>query len=417
MKKYEQFLLLTAVAFVSTMFSCNLYAKDVKKDSMPTNTFDSKKAIVDSGSKAFGTSTSAELVKAMTLGWNLGNTLDATSGKALTSETSWGQPQTTKAMIDGLYASGIRTIRIPISWHNHLIDSKYTIDPNWMSRVKEIVDWSIGDGMYVIINSHHDNADFMSNAITYGKGYYPLNKDKVESEQFLINTWAQIALAFNNGYDEHLVFETMNEPRLKGNSRGHEWSFTESAAECVEAMNCLNEYNQLCLNTIRATGGNNAKRFVMVPSLAAAPDAAFSGKFKLPSDKTAGRLILSVHMYTPYPFAMSSSDNKMDVTFNDSHKATLDYYFNTLNTSFIQKGYPVVIGEMGVTNKNNLADREQWYTYFIGKSRAFGMTSCIWDNGIYELTTSDTSEHYGMYNRNEQKWYFPTLLAAAIAAE
>lgn len=420
MQKHHDFNSFLIFIFISLLFSCNLYAKKTDSsaaESSPAPTFDTAKAVVDSGSKDFGTATNVELVKAMTLGWNLGNTLDATGTNTLASETSWSQPLTTKKMIDGLYASGIRTIRIPISWHNHLVDKKYTLDPNWMNRVKEIVDWAISDGMYVIINSHHDNADFIANAITYGKGYYPLQKDKVESEQFLINIWSQISLAFNNGYDEHLVFETMNEPRLKDNKNGHEWWFDPYSDECKEAISCLNEYNQLCLDTIRASGGNNEKRFVMVPSLCASPDAAFSDQFKLPADKNTGRLILSIHMYTPYPFAMSSSSDKMDTTFTDTHKSQLIDYFNKINAKFISKGIPAVIGETGVTNKDNLTDRENWYTFFISKSRAIGITSCIWDNGVYELTTTDTSEHYGMYNRTEQTWYFPTLLAAAIAAE
>lgn len=413
----NHFLTFFVCAFLSTAFSTTLFAEANTNAAGKAKSFTTTKAVMDTGSKKISAMTGTELVKAMALGWNLGNTLDATSGKGLTSETSWGQPVTTKAMIDGLYASGIRTIRIPISWHNHLVDQNYTIDPEWMKRVKQIVNWAMDDGMYVIINTHHDTADFTPRSITYGKGYYPLNKDSAESKAFLTNIWSQIALAFNNGYDEHLVFETMNEPRLKDNKNGHEWWFDETNPECCEAINCINEYNQLCLDTIRKSGGNNVSRFVMIPSHAASPDAAFSSKFKMPADKTKERLILSVHMYSPYSFAMSSSSDKMDTTFTDTHKSSLDYYFNKLNALFIQKGYPVVIGEMGATNKNNLSDREAWYTYFISKSRAYGMASCIWDNGNYQLTTADTSEHYGLYNRTAQTWYFPTILSAAIAAE
>src|SRR5574344_32091 len=126
-------------AFVTTALSTTLFAEATVINTGKAKSFDTTKAVIDTGSKKIGATTGTELVKAMSLGWNLGNTLDATNSKGLSSETSWNQPLTTKAMIDGLHTSGIRTIRIPISWHNHLVDQNYTIDPEWMKRVKQIV--------------------------------------------------------------------------------------------------------------------------------------------------------------------------------------------------------------------------------------------------------------------------------------
>ena len=372
--------------------------------------FDESKAIKDTGKKDFVITSATEVVKRMTLGWNLGNTLDAIGSAGLNSEISWGQPKTTKEMIDGLAKSGIKTIRIPISWAKHMDKNTYTVHEDWMARVKTIVDWAIENDMYVIINCHHDNFS-TPKKMPACTGYYPNSTNKNESERFLLNLWSQIALAFNDGYDEHLIFETMNEPRLCGTN--HEWWFDANAADCKDAAACLNEYNQLGVDTVRASGGNNAKRMIACPALAASPDSAFAAAFKMPTDDAPDKLIVSVHMYTPYSFAMQSPGER---TFTSSHKANLVQYFGKLNTRFISKGYPVYIGEFGATNKDNLEDRVAWFDYFIKESRKYGMTSVLWDNGVWEVKNNDYNEHYGFYNRREQTWYFPEILAAMTSA-
>ena len=371
--------------------------------------FNKKTAVVDNGKKSFNSNSAIETVKDMKTGWNLGNTLDATGSSGLGSEKSWGQPQTSKKMIDALAASGIKTIRIPVSWSNHLIDEKYTIDPEWMKRVKEIVDWAIADGMYVILNSHHDCYDKPSK-MPYGKGYYPNNVNFEESSRYLVNVWSQICLAFNNGYDEHLVFETMNEPRLRGTS--HEWWFDQNSKECQEAADCLNRLNQVALDIIRASKGNNKNRFVMIPGLQASPDSAFASAFKMPVEKEEGKLILSVHMYSPYKFAMESPG----VTeFSKQLASELAYTFKKLNDNFVKKGYAVVIGEYGATNKNNLDARVEWFHAFLKYSRQYGITSCLWDNGVTVVKNNDYNEHFGYFNRREKTWYFPEILEAIKA--
>lgn len=377
-------------------------------EELPLIRFDQSVAIIDQGQKDFSAITVKEAVIDMKTGWNLGNTLDATGGSTLRSETSWGMPQTTKEMIEGLANSGIKTIRIPVSWAKHMDRSTYTVNQEWMLRVKEIVDWAIDCDMYVIINTHHDNG-FSPITLNQCTGYYPSSKHFEESERFLTNVWSQICLAFNNGYDEHLIFETMNEPRLAGT--GHEWWFDGSAAECKDAADALNRLNQVVVDTIRASGGNNQKRFISVPGLQASPDSALNPAFVMPTDDEPGKLILSVHIYAPYPFAMQSPG---ETRYTVSHKANLAQYFKRLNVSFVQKGYPVIIGEYGATNKNNLEDRVAWVTDFITLSRQYGMTSCLWDNGIWELTSDDYNEHFGFYNRTEASWFFPEIHEAII---
>ena len=284
----------------------------------------------------------------------------------------------------------------------------YTIDQKWLARVKEIVDWAYEEDMYVIINIHHDNIgekDFGSVL-----GYYPSEEHKAESIKYLTRIWEQVSETFNNDYDQHLIFEVMNEPRLKGHV--HEWGFSASCQECQDSMNVVNEFNQACLDTIRKSGGNNATRLVVVPSLCASPDSAFSALFEMPTDTAENALALSVHMYTPYEFAMGVPNGEV---FLDSYKSTLDSYFSRLGTKFVSKGIPVIIGEMGATNKDNLDERAKWFAYFIQNARKYGMATCVWDNGSSSPSKTE-SERYGYYNRTKQEWYFPLLMDIALKA-
>lgn len=368
--------------------------------------FNREKAVVDTGKKTISDVSAIETVKNMKTGWNLGNTMDATAGNTIASETSWSQPRTTKEMFDGLKASGIKTVRIPVSWSNHIIDSNYTIDPAWMARVKEIVDWAIADDLYVILNTHHDN--YEKNApIPRGRGYYPTKENFDESSRFFVNVWSQIALAFNNGYDEHLIFETMNEPRLRGTNE--EWWFDKNSAKAKEAADMVNKYNQIIVDVIRDSEGNNLKRFIACPGLMASPEYTMWDLFKIPNDKEKDKLIIAVHMYDPYNFAGESPGTK---TFTKNMGSQIAVTFKKLNEKFIKKGYPVIIGEYGATNKNNLDARLEWFHFFLKYSRLYGITSCLWDNGSWLVTGNDYSEHFGYYNRKEQKWYFPEILQA-----
>ena len=359
-------------------------------------------------------SSSNQMAKNVAIGWNLGNTLDATGAKDLTSETSWGQPMTTKAMIDGIAAAGFKTIRLPVSWHNHITDtSSYTIDTAWISRVKEVVDWSLEAGLYVILNTHHDNAANASEVTAGSALYHPTKDAYSESSKFLKAVWTQICATFNNSYNEKLIFEVLNEPRLTGTS--YEWWFNPNDKICQEGAEYLLKLEQDCLDVIRASGGNNASRYVMIPSLSANPDAALSDYFKLPNDSTNDRLIVSVHSYRPYAFAMYDSNNPDKTTFDSADEAALKSDFEKLYTKFVSKGIGVIIGETSATNKGNLAEREKWAKYFFGTAYAYGMPSVFWDNAVYEAKVDD-GERHGYYNRTAQTWYFPTIIKEAMSA-
>ena len=411
------FLILLIIFAISQIQTLRNLGDEENEDFIPEELFDKEKVLIDKKTKIFKESiTSKDILAEMGFGWNLGNTLDASSGKSegIESETSWGNPKTTKEMIEELANKGFKTIRLPTSWKNHIIDKKYTIDPDWMKRVKEIVDWCIEAGLYVILNDHHDNADLIDDPISYGSGYFPLKKDLEESERFLYNIWKQIALAFNSGYDHHLIFEALNEPRLKGHK--NEWNFKNDDPDCEEACSVLNQYLDLVVKTIRETAGNNYKRFIMVTPLAAKDNAALKSDFVFPKDRynEINKLILSIHMYEPYDFTMSK-----DLTLNkftDDYKSMIDDDFERLYNKYGKEGYDIIIGEFGARDKNNLEDRIEWGKYYIGVARKYGMSCVIWDNGNFKQEVDAVGSFYGLFHREELTWQTDELVEAYIKA-
>ena len=338
-------------------------------------------------------SDAVERAAEMKLGWNLGNTLDATSGEGLDSETSWGQPAVTKELIAYIKESGFSTIRIPVSWSNH-VDENNRIDPEWMKRVKEVVDYAHGCGLYIIINSHHDC-----------DRYYPTEERFKESSEFLKDIWTQIADTFAD-YDDTLIFESMNEPRLKGT--GKEWWFQSSDKQGTAAIETIVKLNQVFVDTVRSSGkGNNGTRFLMVPSYAASADFALHDSFVMPEDTVDGRLIASIHAYTPYDFTMNSRGYK---EWDGSKKKELNF-MKKLDKKFTQNGYGVVIGEFGATNKDNMDDRVAWAKDYSELAASLGISCILWDNG----GTQVGEENFGMINRNRLKVYYPELLDALFS--
>lgn len=349
------------------------------------------------------------VVNSMKFGWNLGNTLDACdSGSNWSSKTSeeidWGLKNTaTDQLFQKLKDSGIKSVRIPISWHNH-VDSNLNINSEWMKHVKNVVDMAYSKGLYVIINIHHDNYD--GDSLGTNAGFTLKEADKQKSLRFVESIWNQVAAEFKY-YDEHLVFETLNEPRLIGDT--HEWNCTENSwtcSTCKTAISIINDLNQKAINTIRSAGGNNANRVIMFPSYVASPYAAINAKnagiFKIPQDSVKDRLVLSVHMYTPYNFAMNTEEGSYK-DFTDTAKNELSQHFFDLNTTFISKGIPVVIGEMGATNKNNFDARKAWFKYYLELAKQYNVAAFLWDNG--QETNSNPSEAFGYMNRTKNEWF------------
>lgn len=334
-----------------------------------------------------------EFAPKMEFGWNLGNTLDANSKTGLESETCWNQPKATQELFDYVKEVGFTSVRIPVSWGNH-VDENYQIDEAWMTRVKEVVDYAYNQGMFVIINSHHDN-DY----------YYPSDENYDNAKKYITTIWTQIAEEFKD-YDAHLVFESMNEPRLSGTDI--EWWFAMSDPEGKKAILNICKLNQDFVDTVRATGGNNATRFLLVPSYAANPDFAHFKEFTMPTDTVEGKLMLSVHAYTPYDFA---GNGKGYSDWDGSKNFEFNNFMGKLKAMFINEGYGVVIGEFGATNKGNDKARQTWAKGYTQKAASFGISYFVWDNG----GTDVGEENFGVINREKLFLDYPELFAAYMS--
>lgn len=326
------------------------------------------------------TMTGEELMKEMKIGWNLGNTLDAPDG-----ELSWGMPMTTKEMIEKVRDLGFNTIRIPISWHKHVGEApEYIIDETWLDRVETVVGYALELDMYVIINSHHDN-----------DVYSPTPDNEETGKTYLRAIWTQIATRFADA-DHRLIFQTMNEPRVVGSS--YEWSIDVKNEDCMAAVEVVNQLNQAAVDAIRATGGMSAERWIIVSPYAANTQAAVMGQFRLPEDP-AGKLIVSVHAYSPYNLCLNV--NSPESTYTERMSGDFTGFMKSVNYKYVQKGIPVIIDEMGCINKNNPEDRYAWARDYVSAAKEYGMICCWWDNGV----ASGSGELFGILNRRKLEVY------------
>lgn len=346
-----------------------------------------------------------DFLKEMGVGWNLGNTFDAHvdgaswfRGTELDLETAWVGVKTSENLIVALHDAGFSTIRVPVSWHEH-VDADFTISEAWLSRVQEVVDYAIGQGMHVILNTHHD---------VYPEYYYPSNEHYENSEKYITAIWTQLAARFQD-YDEHLIFESMNEPRLKDTS--NEWYYNPTSIECQESAECINKLNQAFVNTVRASGGNNADRYLMVPGYCAAPENAVNGVFALPQDTADNRIIVSVHAYTPYAFALQDGGDKTFTIGATSQANQINLFMTSLYNTYISQGVPVVIGEFGARDKGgNLQERVNFAAYYTAAASARNIPCCWWDNGAF----SGNGEIFGIINRTTCEWTYPEIAQAIV---
>lgn len=322
-----------------------------------------------------------DFTKEMKIGWNLGNTFDAPAG-----ETSWGNPMTSKELLVLVKELGFETIRIPISWRMHVSDApEYTIDEKFMNRVDTVVNQALEAGLHVIINSHHDN-----------EVYSPTPENSEKGQEYLSAIWTQIAEHFKDA-DYNLVFQTMNEPRVVGTS--YEWSLNPSNLNSVAAVRVVNDLNQAALNAIRATGGNNADRFVIISPYAGNVGAATSSYFKLPEDTAEDRLIVSIHAYTPYNLALDTRSSQ--TTFGKKQESEIRSFLKSVNYIFTKNGIPVIIDEMGCLNKDNPEDRYAWGKAYVAAAAEYGIPCVWWDNG----SISGSGENFGLINRRKLTVY------------
>jgi endoglucanase len=324
--------------------------------------------------------TAKELAKAMYPGWNLGNTMEAgdmannfTNAGGLGAETAWQSTQTTKALIDFVKAQGFKSVRIPTSWvMGHITDAEnMTIDPAWLARVKEIVDYCISDGLYVFINDHWDGGwieveGFSKTSSSYEAVDETIIADKVNK---LKKLWTNIATYFKD-YNEYLMFAGLNEPFQE---------YSLFSTRHSELTPILERYNQAFVDAVRATGGNNAKRVLIVQG----PSTNISSTvnyFNMPTDTENGKLMVEVHYYEPWDFCGSNATKDWNAD------ASVKTSFESLKTKFVNHDIPVVIGEYGAnwqenTESHNDAIR-RYFKSVVENAGNCGIVPFAWDINV-----------------------------------
>lgn len=325
-------------------------------------------------------SNAVQLAAKFTLGWNIGNTFEAPGG-----ETGWGSPVITEDYVKFVKQQGFTAIRIPCAWDWYHVTNKATakIDPNWLNRVKEVVGYCVANDMYVLLNIHWDGGWLDQNI-------NDLKKDSVNAKQRAL--WEQIATTMRD-FDEHLMFASANEP----------------PAETAEQVDILMSYHQTFVNAVRATGGRNSYRVLVVQGPGTDMERTNLYMKTLPVDKIEGRLAVEVHYYTPSQFCILPDDadwGKMFFYWGAGHHSTIepernanwgeeaevDRLFNMMKTQFTDKGIPVLMGEYGAYRRDDqpkvpldLATHndavDYWITYVTKKAIASGLKPFWWDTG------------------------------------
>lgn len=356
----------------------------------------------------------SQIVEAMGPGWNLGNQLESVTDN-VPEETNWGNPVITEKLIQSVKAAGFKSIRIPVSYFAKIDDDKdYTIDSKWLDRVQEVVNYCIKNGLYAVINIHGDGYN------TIDGGWLLCNgKNQTEIKKKYKKVWKQIAERFKN-YDEHLLFESMNEE--------FDGSYSEPNKEYYQN---INDYNQIFVDTVRKTGDNNTKRWLIIPGWNTNIDyTAGDYGFKLPTDqyrnksidKEEQRIMISVHYYSPWDFCggencvITQWGNEADDPSKTSTTCDETYMKNQLNlmkTTFADKGYPVFIGEYGSINKTSYDSENEYYrAYFARKlcqlSRKNGCIPMYWDNGYNGV------HGFGLFDRTTCEITQPVIIDAIM---
>ncbi len=346
--------------------------------------------------------TAQGLVNKIRVGWNLGNTCEAGiwdgwNDDDLNIETNWISPKvkTSKAMFTALKDAGFNAIRIPVRWYLHA-DANLNINNRWMARIKEIVDYAVSQDMYVILNSHHDN--------WYDR--LPVGYNEADIQAKFKTMWTQIATCFKD-YDQHLILAGANEI-IKLNGDGSEnWGNPND-----QNMKFVNDLMQLFVNTVRATGGNNAWRCLMVQPWACNPANALSNKFVMPTDTKENRLILEYHCYDPYNYATPKTQH----TVSQTDYNNIANNFSKINAKFVAQGIPCVMAEFGSTQDNSYSGgkdaadriRAEYHTFVVKEAKKYGIPGFYWDNYCFETN----GENFGLLDRKNCN--FPARAQVAL---
>lgn len=372
--------------------------------------------------------TALEATRLMGNGINLGNTLEACDSNVgiktntpLSYETHWGQPKTTQAMIDGMKAAGFDTIRIPVAWMTnatHLYEGDYTIDADYMDRVEEVVRYARKAGMYVIINDHWD-----------GGWYGMFGSESAETRALAMEAykgmWQQIAERFRD-YSDYLIFESANEElgtRFDENSALYCSDSVVTYLNDDERYALTNEINQTFVDVVRATGGNNATRFLLIAGYGTNIDQTCDDRFQMPKDTADSKLMVSVHYYDPWSYCGASSAVSATKWGKVSDYEYMDQQLAKM-TKFTEAGYGVVIGEYGALPcSDGLKDNTlAYHTAFLDACTKYDLTNCLWDcSGLYKRVSQTFADDdiLAMYQEkrqaNEEGQDYADVQAAAAA--
>ena len=386
-----------------------------------------EEAVVDNGVMREGL-TALEATRLMGNGINLGNTLEACDNNVgiktnapLSYETHWGQPKTTQAMIDGMKAAGFDTIRIPVAWMTnatHLYEGDYTIDADYMDRVEEVVRYARKAGMYVIINDHWD-----------GGWYGMFGSESAETRALAMEAykgmWQQIAERFRD-YSDYLIFESANEElggRFDENSPLYCSDSVVTYLTDDERYALTNEINQTFVDVVRATGGNNATRFLLIAGYSTDINQTCDDRFQMPKDTADSKLMVSVHYYDPWSYCGASSAASATKWGKVSDYEYMDQQLAKM-TKFTEAGYGVVIGEYGALPcSDGLKDNTlAYHTAFLDACTKYNLTNCLWDcSGLYKRVSQTFADDdiLAMYQEkrqaNEEGQDYADVQAAAAA--
>lgn len=325
---------------------------------------------------SMGFETASQAVDNIKVGWNLGNSLESngewiglyTDAKPENYETAWGNPVTTPELIAAVKEAGFNAIRVPVTWYEH-IDESGNIDSEWLERVQQVVDYVISQDMYCVINVHHDA----------GGGWLRATPESYEKNHDLIfSLWQNIALHFKD-YGEKLMFESFNEML---DAQGH-WGGAGSAEE----YKAHNDFNQLFVDAVRATGGNNTQRNLMVQVYSGACGDGALENFLLPKDSVQEHLIIQVHNYDPQPFTWTSVDyaEPTDQWGTKSDREAVTALFRKLEEFSHLQNVPVVMGECGADYKGNESTRKAYVEHFFDCAHKSGIKCFWWDTGAMAL--------------------------------
>jgi len=328
-----------------------------------------------------------EWCKNVVMGWNLGNALECPG-----SETAWGNPKTTKAMIHAVRETGFNAIRIPVNWTSYLTDKNaMTIDATWLARVKEVVDWCLEEDMYVIINDHHED--------WYDRN--PFYTKQEENNRKLGAMWTNIATYFRD-YGDRLAFAGTNETTVN-------W-----ANPTKENLEVQNSYNQTFVDAVRATGGKNYYRNLVVQTYACNPYHGLNG-FVIPKDPSEGHLCVEYHYYDPYGYGLLTGNSANDYyywgeAYKDKGKVPSDNektqanLFTRIQNAWGKKGLGIVMGEYGVTNhytENDKKTQQENMAYYLktttSNARERGIATFVWDNNGF----GNGNEKFGIFKRSQ----------------